>query len=522
MMAMRRWLPVLVILSGCEISSSEPLPDAYFQESTRAFTVRAGQTLRDADDQPLPVRSLGGFDGAPGVPGGMPVDEFFQRSGVKAVRFPRGWGCEFTLDTVFPSVLADPESNASYRLDPLEQLARSFVSRGMLPIWQAQYDVGGGACRLDGTLGRGDPIGDPVLWGQVVNGVLAQMNRKIGAYYNTEYRERLAQLRQRPGYVELLPDPMGASGYAMLGIDYLLPAYTAFFDALEVADMEATTERVLDVAAPSFRVEGAGALADQDSPMRRFLAFVAQRSGSGPDLWSLLSTVRTPEDHVALIQGLLDRVDLQGLSNHRVADLGMRVAPDVWQERAADLATPAERSAYLGAFLAMVKILGQNRLELLVPDRWGGPRASADAQAGEDLFLDAAGNGLPAFHSLTPFFLMELGKAVHVPVDAADGVSGARDVRVLAGRDPDGNVGIIVAALPLPDDARVGYRVTVRLEVTGLGSGAWTMRRAVIDQVTTGFGYTESARAVPAEGVLIVSRQVVAPSVQYFELKPEP
>lgn len=522
MTAMRRLLPLLLVLSGCEFSSTDPLPEGYNPESTREFTIRADVTIVDDQDRPVPIRTLGGYDGGPETPDGVTVDAFYQRSGVKVVRFPRGWQCDVTLDQVFPSVLADPESTDSYRFTDLEAMAKGFVSHGMLPIWQALYDVGSGACRADGPVGRSDPIGDPVLWSQAVVGTLEFLNRKVAPYFKDEtYAARIAEVGLNPGYVEVLPDPMACCGYANLGLDYLLPAYGALFEALDQSDQADPGTRILDLVAPSFRVAAPSDLSDEDAPMARFLDFVAQETaGRGPQVLSLLSTTASPDDQAALVKALKDRAGTLGLQTTRVADLGMRVDPAVWTARAADLDTTAKRSMWLGAFLAMARILDQETLELLVPDRWGGPAAEPGDQAGEDLFQAANGNGLPAFHTMVPFFLMDLGKAVRVAVDTIDDTAGPRDLRVLAGRKEDGALAVVIVALPTPDDPRVGYRLTYRLDLRGLDGDAYTLRRAVIDAGSTDFRYSESSRVAPVDGALAVARQIIAPSVQYLELNP--
>lgn len=519
MAAMRRLLPLMLVLSGCEIATSEPLPDGYVAASTRSLTIHAGQPLTDRQDRPLPVRTMGGFDGDPTVPNGTALDVYYQTSGVKAVRLPRGWGCEHTLDEVFPSVLADPETDDSYRFAAIEALATGFVSHGMLPIWQAIYDVGTAACHGDGPVAEGDLIDDPVLWGQVVAHAAGYLNRRVERYFNPEYKERLADVGLSPGYVELLPDPAACCGYAALGFDYLQPVYAAVFESLARWDDESPGSRILAVAAPSFRVATREELSDASSLMSRFLEFVAERpAGQGPDVLSLLSSTRSPDEQVALLQTLKKRATDLGLPSPRVADLGMRVAPAVWAAHAGDLGTLEQRSAYAGSFLTMAKILGQDTVELIVPDRWGGPLPLEDASLGEDLFLAADGSPLPAFHTLMPFFLMDLGKAVRIRVEDDDDASGARDIRALAGVKEDGSVGIIIAVLPTPDDARIGYRVTYRLRIDGLPDGPRTLRRAVIDAGSTGFRFIEASQAMPTKGVLTVARQATAPSVQYLEL----
>ncbi len=524
MTPMRRMFPLLlmttmVILAGCEISVSDPLPDGYIASSTRVLSIRVDQPLTDDHGKALPVRTMGGFDGGPAAPITESVNVLYKNAGVKAVQFPRGWGCDYTLDGVFPNVLADPGSDGSYRFTDIEDMAKGFVSHGMLPIWQALYDVGSGTCRADDKGGAGNPIGDPVLWGEVVTHTLGYLNRKVAPYFNDEYKARLAELGMSPGYVEVLPDPMTCCGYQALGFDYLQPVYSALFESLARLDEESAGSRILAVAAPSYRISTTNEISDQTSPMGRFLAFAAQRpAGQVPDLWSLMSSTRSPDAQTALLGSLQAGLAAQGLPSTRVADLGMRVAPAVWEARAADLDTTAKRSAYAGAFLTMAKILGQDTIELIVPDRRGGPAGKVDAMQGEDLFLDADGTPLPAFHTLMPFNVMDLSKSVRVRVEDDNASAGPRDIRVLAGVNKDGGVGIIVAMLPTLDDPRVGYRVTYRLQISGLPDGPRTLRRAIIDAGTTGFRYTESSLATPTRGLLTIARQATSPSVQYLEL----
>ena len=517
---MRRFAFVIALtLVGCDISGSDPLPDGYFQDAARAFKVELDSKEKDSDGLAKRIRPMTGLDAAPVSSGKLEdTSGSFQISGVATARFPKGWGCDLTLNSIFQNNMADPDSIESYTLPGFERIIDEFASRVIAPIWQAQYDIGRDSCVADGNVGRCRLIGDPTTWGKVVYTLFNHLDKRVRRYSAAQYGEPLAALGLRPGYVELLPDPMGSAGYSETGFDFLIPVYSAFFEALEAARVEQGASQDAAIIAPSFRVAGLNEVTAAGSPTARFVDFINGRAGPGPDVWSLLATVASPQEHLELFKEYAKLLP----ANAAVGDLAMRVAPTVWQKFEDRLVTQKQRSNYLGAFAAVVRILQQDNLELFVLDRWGGPGSPyGGTQTGEDLFFDSEGKILPAMIGFMPFSFMANGHYERVRVVRSDSAAASGDVYVLAGKNPDGKAAILVAALPKAGDDRIGYQVNVELNITGLGIGNWEMQRLVIDQDSTSLRYVERSKTPPPlGGALLIERHMVVPSVQYFELSP--
>jgi hypothetical protein len=533
---------MVVFSNGCGLETTEPLPEDYYSSGLRQFTVHADRPVTTGTGSPARVRSMTGFDASPLVAPQESLEGLYQRLGVRAARFPRGWDCVGTLDDVFPDRTADPGRDENYDLTGPGDLARILWSKGILPIWQAQHDVGAGSCLPTGTVGSGDTISDPNLWAAVVGRVAREINnRGQGIRGNQDFMRNLGELGLRPGYIEVLPDPLRESGYERLGINALLPVYSALLGELARVWQDVGDRRILGVIAPSIRVSVVEELNDGTKPVPMFLRHVAVTPEQAPDVLSIRTAAATPEQQSALLKATMEAADQAGLVDWKFADTGVGVSRLIWEDRADTLDSPARRSLFFAAFLTSVRILAQDLAVILVPDRWAGPLAPGDTTAGEDLFQQSDGRALPAMAAQMPFFLMELAGATRVQVDRVitadpgpDAVEATslttppenplapREIQVLASRTGNGGMLILLSVLPLPADSRIGHRLTCDLDIQGLPvlEGNWTTRIGMIGETTGEFRFTESYRMpIPAAGTRI-RRTVTVPSVHYLELTP--
>lgn len=560
-----------VAVASCDVSNSPPLPEGYNQAITRAFTVRLDAPVEGADGKPLYVRAFNGLDGSPLVPQDYGPVTFSQRAGVKLLRFPKGWGCQMTLDAIFPDAANDPSKSASYQIGPLQNTAVEMVLRDILPMWQTIYDVGPDACTSIDGVGKGTArIGDVDTWARVVAGVTERLSNATAPYFepprfSAKKMARMEAMHLRPGYVEFLPDALATANYAKGGIASLLPVYVAWRRAFDAVFTEGGATRIQALVAPSLPAVGAEDATTPGRPLKDFLDYVSPQKSLAPEVFSFLSNTSSPEAHLALVRAARQALDGIELTAVQVADTGLRLSDDAWKSLATLYDTRARRSAYLAAFLTTVKILEQDELDLLVVDRWGGPRAMESSIAGEDLFQSDDAVPLPALLALEPFDRMDDVEATRVQVSevpwpaansadvrgalASDTGSDAGSdatasdavdedvpasgelplegdpVRVLAARSNTGGMAAVVVALPRAMPARAGVRMRYQLDVEGVPptSARWVLQRYHVDATTVGFrGPVESSAVVPdAEGHVRIVRDITGPAVDYMELVPE-
>jgi len=415
--------PVVIVLLAaaavaCDVSNSSPLPAGYNEAVTRAFTVHLDEPLNGQDGTPLHVRAFAGLDGSPRSPQGESALAFSQRAGIRVLRYPKGWGCQLSLNSIFPDPTADPSKAASYQMDAIQGPTVELASRSILPMWQSLYDIGTDACTSIDGVGKGSRIGDVDTWAAVCAGVTDRLSRATSPYYNDATKARLALQGLKTGYIEFLPDAMATAGYAKGGLASLLPVYVAWRRAFDAAFPEGGATRVQALVGPSLPASGVADVTTKGRLLKDFLDYVELQPTLAPEVLSFLSYTGSPEEHLALVEAVRKALVDMGLAQVQVADTGLRLSADAWDSLVPIYDTQVRRSAYLGAFLASVKILEQDDLDLLVADRWGGLRATSDAIAGEDLFQADDGEPLPALLSLTPFFRMDLDEATRVAVDS--------------------------------------------------------------------------------------------------------
>jgi hypothetical protein len=442
-----------VAFVACDVSNSPPLPGGYNQAVTRAFTVRLDTPVNGAGGLPARLRPFNGVDGSSLAPTGQNPLPFSQQAGVKVLRYPRGWGCQLTLDAVFPDPTADPTRSASYSMEGLQSLTVELAARSIVPMWQTIYDIGldQGSCTSTEGVATGGRIGDVDTWATVVTGVTDRLSRATAPYFTADATARLALQRLHPGYVEFLPDALATANYAKGGLSSLLPVYVAWRRAFDVAFPDGGATRIQATVGPSLPAAGPDDVTTKGTLLGGFLDYIRQQSTLAPEVLSFLSNTSTPEQHLALVKATRAALDGMGLTGVQIADTGLRLPEATWASLSKVYDTTARRSAYLGAYLAMVKVLEQDDLDLLVADRWGGPLpTTVGAVTGEDLFQSADGQPLPALLSLSPFARMDADDATRIAVETVPWPDPVTEDRDVIGSDLDARDAVATDA---PKDA---------------------------------------------------------------------
>ncbi len=409
-----------VAVVACDVSNPPALPEGYDPTVTRVFTVHLDKDVNGTDGTPARLRPFNGVDGSSVAPSGDSPLPFSQRAGVKVLRYPRGWACQDTLDVVFPDPTADPSRSDSYVIDSLQGMTVELAARSIVPMWQTLFDIGlgQGSCTSESGVAMGGRIGDVDTWATVVTGVTDRLSRATAPYYDTAATARLTLQHLRTGYVEFLPDALATANYAKGGLASLLPVYVAWRRAFDVAFPEGGATHIQAIVGPSLPAAGPEDITTTGRLLKDFLDYVKLQPTLAPQVLSFLSNTSTPEQHLALVKATRKALDAMSLKGVQIADTGLRLPTATWESLKTVYDTPTRRSAYLAAYMASVKILEQDDLDLMVADRWGGMLPTTPgAVVDEDLFQSADGQPLPAMAALSPFVRMDNDDATRVLVE---------------------------------------------------------------------------------------------------------
>jgi len=495
---------LVTLTASCSLGGGSGLPPGYNEKSTRTFDI-------DLDEEKALVRPFAGLDG--GVSPTSALDSGFallyQQHGVGRVRIPRGSRCTITLDKVCPDPAGSVEEDpvCAFGFEALDRAMRDLVKLGIEPVWQAMFDIGAGACEVKDGIGTAvRTVSDPEIWPVVVSRVLAHL-RAIGLF---------------PSYVEFLPDAMGTGGYSEGQVYQVLNLYDAFISRLrDDFPGKEGEDRPFDVVAPSFPITYGSGPDDGDSPMDAFLDHLSGQSHKTPDVISMMSVSGTLEERLSIWEALRKRLDESGMSDSGLADVGPRLTEAVWEGLSDVLHSKRERSAFLAAHLAAAKILAQDVLDMMSADRWSGPRATDDSQAGEDLFMEDDGSALPALTSMLPFYLMESAGAVRVKT-VLRGTSEPSDnngfAAMTAVSASGARVHVVIAAA---DQSMVGKRMAYQLEFSGMPvwANSGELSLAVVSSNTGAFGFGGSVTVALDDGKLFVTREIDVPSVHCLSIE---
>lgn len=526
------WMAWVIPVCGvsCDLSSSDPLPEDYLAAVTRSYEVSWADLVTGPGGEALPVRALSAAEASSKVQGSDTPLVLAQRMGAKALSMPRGLGCDLALSSLFPDPTNDPGDARAYQWESLRDHLRETAARGMIPIWQTLYDIGEDACAMDpaGPATATQRVGDSQAWSAVVGLLARWINGALNPYYSDAAKARLEARGLYPAYAEFLPDALRLGGYQNAGASAVIGLYRPWFRAIHDAFLEDTTPRVLARVAPSLPLASEAEIQDPLSPVGAFLELLATDATVAPEVFGVLTRTRSPTAHASLLRALRAALDQRDLKSVRLADMGMALDPDLWKDLAPLYSTRAQRSALFAAYGAMVRMLEQDLLTLLIPERWSGPLASPTAIVGEDLFQDDDGRTLPAYAALQVFARLDQGDGMRLrvlDVTEASGASTPSDsLRVLAARTSNGGVSLVVAALPPLEDPRPAIRMRYDLTVKGLAQAPnnWVITRWVVDSTTVGLkGPAEQSTITPVDGQVRVVREILGPAIHQIELAPK-
>ena len=294
-------------------------------------------------------------------------------------RIPVGYGCECTLQGIFPNAAAAADAPASYKLDCLSNLLGAVRTADSVPLWTAAYNLGDGkgTCTFGNGEQQSTAITDPAKWAKVV--------RYIAKYYDRDLPGANAAqpiCNPAPGgatrpwnctaslfNIEFGRDPFGAGGFAdtAAGRQQWLTAYASF--AKELRAEFPVPGNDVNLIGPSIVLKGEASVADTTtktrSPLFDFIDYVVAQKLPLSYLSIEVEAATPVEAHkivlavstYAAAKGLKYEKDLHGADGKApvpiwVTDLRLSKAP-----LAAIAADPARLSAYKGAFFAASKIL---------------------------------------------------------------------------------------------------------------------------------------------------------------------
>lgn len=529
---------VLIMAAGCS-DGAVPLEEGHNALHVREFDIRSSAIMTDGKGSPVKVRPSGLYDASPLAPADQLLGAFYQRSGVRAARFPLGWGCDLTLDFVFNDEMADAGSSESYNLNAIDGLADELIKYQILPIWQAAWDIGYDGCVKTPTIGVASrPISSPDQWGKVTAFFANRLNSLIRRYYNAEMLARINDSGLFAGYVEVYPDATVSGAYGDLNIIGLLQAYGIFQSNFEeyvpqVPSDGTPSKRVLGIMAPGIVLSSPDDLDDTYSAMNDFIDEFKSNAHLRPDVFSFRPEVDSLASLVDTTLALRAKLDDNDLASVPLAAIGASVTPATWQQLEVFQDTPEKRSMWLGAFAAAGYARLQRQISLITPGRWSTlPAAPGESWSGEDLFQRADGSALPAMFALKAVRDFSnagsdlISFANQDPVDspAEISVTGDRgdDVSVLASRLAEGGYQFLVVALPPAAVERNGVNMKYVINVTDVQAGTtgWEVRVAEIEHDSSSYRLISRGPATVDDGNFSFSAYIKGPAVHLIRFSP--
>lgn len=524
--------------TGCDIYDTTPLPEQYNSDHVSVFNIRATALADDGSGNAVAPMSFGAFNGSPLVPQGRTVGAYYQISGVRAARFPLGWGCDLTLDYVFDYENADPNSSDSYNNTSLNALGDELVKYSILPIWQAAWDIGYGACTATPTIGIASrPIGSPDVWGKVAAYQANKLNGLIRSYYNADMITRLAEYGWKPGYVEVYPDPTGSGSYGDLGINSVSLSYQAFQTALAEFLPVEDEKRLIGVISPGIMVSDVSEITDAGTALTDFIDDLPANTDYLPDVFSIKPVVNSLQRLISISHTVRQKLDEAGLDLIPLANIDINLNPDTWTDLANHQPTIQNRSAWFGAFTAAAYVRLQGIVDMLIPGRWSTVNTiPSEPWSGEDLYQDETGESMPAMLmlKLVRTFAEEGGEMLNVDNPAAtddpessETVTGPDSddiISVAASKRRDGGYQFLVSAINPATSERRGLNMKYVLDVSDLSTGTtgWQVGVIEIDSDSTSFPSKPASRgaATVDNGHVSFSGIIKAPAVHLIKFFP--
>ena len=524
---------------GACSNETVPLENNHNSLHVRTFDIRSSAIVKDGTGSPLKVRASGIYDGSALTPEGQVVAATYQRSGVRAVRYPLGWGCDLSLDFVFDNELADANSVDSYNLTALDELTNLFTMYMVIPVWQAAWDIGYDGCSATPTIGVASrPISNPDKWGLVTSFLATKLNNTVRKYYDADFVAKLAGFGMMPGYVEIYPDPTDAGAFGDLSVISLTQAYNNFYDAFnEALPLEPSdgspSRRVIGVIAPGISISDSSEINATYSSMMDFIDDLAFNPDHLPDVFSIKPEVDSLASLVDVVHTMRQVLDDNGLAKVDMAAIGATLTADTWSDLAVSQPTVEDRSMWLAAFAAAGFVRLQDDIAFIVPQRWSElPADPLEPRSGEDLFQRADGSPLPAFYVLKALreFSEDGGDRISfvnaAPVDDPTEITATGDVgddiSIMASKLIGGGYQFLVVALPPASVDRNGINMKYVLNVTDVQSGTtdWEVRIAEIDADSASFRMASRGSATVDDGNVSFSAYIKGPAVHMIRFSP--
>lgn len=523
--------------TACRIDDNTPLQQDHNATHRRVINIRATALQKDSTGNTIKPRPFGIINGSPVGPEDKELGAFYQTSGVRAARYPLGWGCDMTLDYIFDNENADPENNESYRRVGFDAVTKDLIRYKILPVYQAAWDIGTDGCQPTETIGVSTrPIAAYDTWAKVVAQQAKYLNSTIKSFYNKpEMIDKLAEAGWRPGYIEIFPDATDSGGYGDLDIGSVIGAFKAFQQIISETIPD-DGRRLFGVITPGLRISTPSELTSSYSALMDFIANLPANQDHLPDIFTIKPEVDSVSSLIAVTDAVRKALDDAGHTEIPLAAFDLNVTPDTWESISLFADTIESRSAWLGAFTATAYIRLQSALLTVSPGRWStldlpemGPKS------GEDLFqYPATGLQLPAMPMMKAIRLFaeegtELLAVDNEPVDdapkAADDSSVKDDlISVLASRRADGGYQFLVVALNPADQERRGFNMQYQLNITDLAAGTtgWQVGVHETNDTTQYLPTNPLKRGIVTvdEGKVSVAGIIKAPAVHLIQLLP--
>lgn len=307
-------------------------------------------------------------------------------------RIPMGYGCDHSIQGIFPDGTKDPNIIANYNFNKLDDLVGAVRNARRVPLWTAGFGLGDGkgtcaygnvgmteagkpvAEQLGAVIGNADA--DITRWAQVVRRITKRYNRDLPAEKKSEIvcnppagQEKDWRCSASLFDIEFGRDPNGAGGFTTATKSTWLKTYKAF--AKEMREEFPYPANSVLLYGPSVVIRSSAEASNTDAsdPKRSWLYdfidyVVAQKLALS--VLSFEVEAATPVEARDIAKHVRAYADKKGLKDEsgnpiRLFVTDLRLNDSKVPE---SLAKDATRfSAYLGAFYSATKILWQGYVD---------------------------------------------------------------------------------------------------------------------------------------------------------------
>jgi len=504
-------------------------------------TQKVKQVVIDYSVEEGVVTNLGGVHGGPlsPVPSDSLLLDLYRYAHVDAVRVPQGYLCDYTLSGIFPDAAADPEDQANYNFEKIDEVLTRASQVGGKVVWQAIYDIGD-TCEVQGNgLQKVRRPADREKWLTVVKNSLLHFNRVIVNPNSPWYK---AARDFFVNHVEFIDEPLASGAYANIS-DYVddFVALGALVKDVKTFPLFETNEPFVKLIGPSMVIESAASVANH--PLLQFVdELKAQNALKYLDILSFKTRVDSPEQNKliadAIKQALVSRgveIPLWAIS-YKPSD-AVNTLPSKTDEF-------PRWSAFAGAFATATKI------------KWQGVVQQAMFYRGDRRYLDENTNDItnvehtplwtptatmrPAGITWLPWALFK--NKIRIKVDpleeldrpgmaviaskclpqvkAEEGQTGDSTAES-ACSDTNETIYLLIAnANTQLKSAQVTYQIMLKnIGENGLANRQATVRRAVINDSTTEFRFASERLEAVVDGVLTYTVQTSVPATDYLQIE---